>query len=531
MNRYIPGADTSGLKETLDLPGGYKLVATDRMGFDDAQFELFDKNGKSLGYGAGPGSAFTLAAKLIPKDDPDRDQIIFQVQTKAQQMQTSLFAQVNKLEAANKALYEPPYSNSDFTVTKTPDPNNKDLFTYTLSGPNGFTYDLGTSSQYEIGNGNALAALIDIPTTDKRLIGWLAQQNSLESSLKSILQNSGPPPSVKAPEKVDKADDPSVKTADPAANAAATTTTVAAGGEAAPVAKDPATPSSTSGVPGSNKTGLTTSGAATTQNAQKFKAQEDWRVRLSLAPGAKYLYKGIPKGEAGILAPLQDTDGVIFPYTPSIAVSYNAAYEPTDVTHSNYKIFSYKNSAVDTITITGDFTAQDTTEANYLLAVIHFFRSVTKMFYGLDQNPNPGVPPPLCYLSGLGAFQFDWHPLVITNFTYTLPTEVDYIRAMGASGQPGVNTGSGQTKGNSTADSSATRMAGSGIGTGAVKPDPKFTNSQSTSSVTYVPTKMAITITASPIITRNDVSNNFSLKKYATGELLRGSQRNSGGFW
>ena len=282
----------------------------------------------------------------------------------------------------------------------------------------------------------------------------------------------------------------------------------------------------------SNKTALrNTQAAQTEQTAQKFKAQEDWRVRLSLAPGATYLYK-VGQGAAGILNPLQATDGVIFPYTPAISVSYSAGYDSTDVTHSNYKFFSYKNSNVDNVTITADFTAQDTAEAQYLLAVIHFFRSVTKMFYGKDPGPGPGVPPPLCYLNGLGSFQFDWHPLVINNFTYTLPTDVDYIRAMDTASRPGVNTGSGQPKGKSGEDPTMQRMAGGGIQTGALAAAPKFKNdSGNKDAVTYVPTKMSIAIQAYPIVSRNDVSNNFSLKEYATGKLLRGSQRQSGGFW
>jgi hypothetical protein len=41
----------------------------------------------------------------------------------------------------------------------------------------------------------------------------------------------------------------------------------------------------------------------------------DWRVRLRLAPNAYYLYKN---NSPGIMLPLQETDGVIFPYTPRI---------------------------------------------------------------------------------------------------------------------------------------------------------------------------------------------------------------------
>ena len=252
-------------------------------------------------------------------------------------------------------------------------------------------------------------------------------------------------------------------------------------------------------------------------SGQDFKPVPDWRVRLSLAPGANYLYKVGP-GAAGILNPLQETEGVIFPYTPAISVAYAANYTPFDPTHSNYKIYQYTNSSVDAFSITCDFTAQDTTEANYLLAVIHFFKSITKMFYGQDQNPKPGTPPPLCYLSGLGEFQFDNHPLAITGFTYSLPIDVDYIRALP---QP-ATSGAGQ------ATSVSTQR---GVTNGIYPTGVQFSNGSSTGKPTYVPTKMQISITAHPIVSRNNISNKFSLKEYATGQLLLGKSRKSGGIW
>jgi hypothetical protein len=42
---------------------------------------------------------------------------------------------------------------------------------------------------------------------------------------------------------------------------------------------------------------------------------------------------------------------------------------------------------------------------------------------------------------------------------------------------------------------------------------------------------MQIQITALPMVTRNDISNNFSLKQYATGALLRGTQNKRAGIW
>jgi len=284
-------------------------------------------------------------------------------------------------------------------------------------------------------------------------------------------------------------------------------------------------------VPGLSASKLNTQSQATQQDSANFKAKEDWRVRLSLAPGADYLYAANP---AGILAPLSATNGIIFPYTPAISVSYAATYDPTELTHTNYKFFTYKGSNVDSITISCDFTAQDVFEANYLLAVIHFFRSITKMFYGQDPGPVPGTPPPLCYLSGLGAFQFDAHPLAITAFTYNLPTDVDYIRAGTNATFPGVNRAAAVPKSTNQGKPGETRMANNGVQAGAIAAPPNFSGAYAGSrEPTYVPTKINLSISAVPIVTRNDISNNFSLKQYATGALLRGTTRqgSGGGIW
>ena len=287
---------------------------------------------------------------------------------------------------------------------------------------------------------------------------------------------------------------------------------------------DPAAGGSSRGLTGAQSNART---GATAQDEANFKQREDWRVRLSLAPSADYLYKS--KQVQGILQPLAATDGIIFPYTPSIQLTYAASYTTTDLTHSNYKIFQYNYSSIDNLQITGDFTAQDTFEADYLLAVIHFLRSVTKMFYGQDEKPKLGTPPPLCYLSGLGAFQFDAHPLAVTSFTYSLPSDVDYIRAGSTTTLAGVNRSSGNTPIN---DNSITNNRLVGLQSGGQPIGPQYqTTPGGTVEPTYVPTKIQISIGCVPIISRNDISNRFSLKDYATGKLLRGSQNKQAGIW
>ena len=259
----------------------------------------------------------------------------------------------------------------------------------------------------------------------------------------------------------------------------------------------------------------------------------DWRVRLSLAPKAGYLYNDAAVGT--ILYPLFKTGGVIFPYTPTITTSYKAEYEPYSLTHSNFKGYFYKSSYVDPVNIKATFTAQDTAEANYLLAVIHFFRSVTKMFYG--QDANRGAPPPLVFLTGLGQYQFNKHPCVVASFEYNLPAEVNYIRASSVFNVNGTNTLTARES-TSTASNPLSytierlRNLGQGISPGAQKAPaaPAFVRILGQASAqdppsTYVPTKMDINISLYPMQSRQQVSQVFSLAQFANGKLL------TKGFW
>lgn len=262
---------------------------------------------------------------------------------------------------------------------------------------------------------------------------------------------------------------------------------------------------------------------ANMQDSVNFALQQDWRVRLVLAENADYLYKA---DNPGILQPLIATKGIIFPYTPIIAVTYTANYDPQSIAHSNYKVLQYQSSAVENVSITCDFTAQDTTEANYFLAVIHFLRSATKMFYGQDEKPKLGTPPPLLYLKGYGAFQFDMHPLVVQTFTYNLPNDVDYIRASATTTLAGV------TKDTNNSSEPNSRLSSVGVAQGGNPKPVVFSNPTSgTVEPTYVPTKAQVQIQCIPVVSRKDISDRFSFRDYATGALLRGSKNNNAGIW
>ena len=146
-------------------------------------------------------------------------------------------------------------------------------------------------------------------------------------------------------------------------------------------------------------------------------AENDWRVRLSLPS---------TMDKTGILKPLDVTNGLVFPYTPTILIQHSANYDAMQPTHSNYPFPSYQNSQIDDIVITGDFFCENAVDAQYWAATLHYLRSITKMAYG--QSSNAGAPPPLIFLNGYGDFVFPNVPVIVKTFSVDLPADVDYIK-------------------------------------------------------------------------------------------------------
>ena len=193
----------------------------------------------------------------------------------------------------------------------------------------------------------------------------------------------------------------------------------------------------------------------------------DWRVKLDLGAKNQSFYN------SPLLSPLKATGGVVCPFTPQLTVTHNATYIPTAITHANFQHYTYANSDIGSIQIGGDFIAQNQDEGNYLLAVIHFFRTVTKMYFGSDGAPAPaGTPPPILFLRAHGPMLFDRVPVVVTTFTSTFPGDIDYLY---------VNSVQGETR---------------------------------------VPTVMNLAVTVQPVFNRQQ-SDTFSLTKFANGGLLK----------
>jgi len=213
----------------------------------------------------------------------------------------------------------------------------------------------------------------------------------------------------------------------------------------------------------------------------RFKVDDpDWRVKI-----------GVPSqfSKSGLLKPLASSgNAMIFPYTPTIILGHNASYNSLQPVHTNYPFQVYENSSVQEIVITGDFTVENAQQGQYWIAVIHFLRSITKMFYG--GSDNSGQPPPLVKLDGYGDYVFNKVPCVITNFTVDMPANVDYIAVPMQAENVGSDTPGG---------------AGG-----------QFTQNSGTA---WAPSNSLITVTLQPTYSRKQVSQ-FNLNDFVNGDFI-----------
>jgi hypothetical protein len=139
------------------------------------------------------------------------------------------------------------------------------------------------------------------------------------------------------------------------------------------------------------------------------------------------LYPGDVYG--GLTSILNMTNGVIFPYTPTIAFSQAVSYTDLQLVHSDADFPAYTRTPTCTLTVTGKFTVQNQTEGQYALAVIHFLRAVSKSYFGeIDaSNGKAGLPPPVLLFSAYGAYVFNKLRVVLKSHSWTFDETMDTI--------------------------------------------------------------------------------------------------------
>ena len=193
----------------------------------------------------------------------------------------------------------------------------------------------------------------------------------------------------------------------------------------------------------------------------KAGSKDDWRVRITCEWNTF---------NSPLFGVLKQTGGVVWPYMPNITVSTKAEYNTIPITHANYSQYSYKNSVVDDISISGEFSCETATDGAYWIAATTFFKTATKMFFG--QGDLAGNPPIICNLTGYGSHVFDKVPVIIKSFSVDFKDDVNYIKC-----------------------------------------DP-FNNGK----YTWVPALSTITVQVAPVYSRQGLRK-FSLQDYARGKM------------
>lgn len=251
---------------------------------------------------------------------------------------------------------------------------------------------------------------------------------------------------------------------------------------------------------------------------------DDWRVRLSIPSWPSFR-------SSPVLAPLNAAGGLVFPYTPQIQIEQSAKYNQIETIHSNYTFQAFKNSDPGTISITAPMNVEDSSQAMYWIAALHYLRSITKMFSGND--PKAGNPPPIVRLNGYGSYVFNNIPVVITKFSLNLANDCDYISCnvntsiAGQVGSIGDAIGGfagslGQSvSGLSGLTANIANLAGDVSQVADTFGSLGLGGSMS-GGVAHVPTKSSITVTLQPVYSRNSVRN-FSLDRFVTGGYLNNS--------
>mgnify|MGYP001554127851 FL=1 len=200
--------------------------------------------------------------------------------------------------------------------------------------------------------------------------------------------------------------------------------------------------------------------------------KQDWRARIR--PKNSDVDDN-PYFQGKLLAPIRQSGGLVFQYTPDIFVSGTANWNSTHGVGQNYPVWTYNNSTPPSLPIISSFTANTEAEARYMLAVLHWCRGITKSSFGEQDYASNlyGTPPPVLYFEYLGKHGFKQVPVIVSSYSYSYPNNVDYVPVR--------------------------------VGT-------------SDDDITFLPVKIDVTINMDVAFTPEQVRRDFSIGKFIRGE-------------
>lgn len=221
-------------------------------------------------------------------------------------------------------------------------------------------------------------------------------------------------------------------------------------------------------------------------------------------------------GTNSIMSILADTNGMLFPYSPSITLSQTVDYMDIALVHSNTNYQAYTRTPSVKISVNGKFTVQNQREGQYALAAIHFLRTASKSHFG-ENDPQAGLPPPVLLFSGYGNYMFgnaagQLGPgglrVILTSHSWSYDENVDTVPIVVG------NTG-GAAQSVIQALSQAAAISGS--------PLSSFNSNFMGGGVVRLPSMFTITCELTVIQTPTRMRQQFSFQSFASGELMQNS--------
>lgn len=235
----------------------------------------------------------------------------------------------------------------------------------------------------------------------------------------------------------------------------------------------------------------------------------DRRMRLRPKDAARnYVYGDFDGQQPSLLTFLRSSNGMVWNYTPTISEQRTINYDMDQPVHTNSGFNNYKNTSNTVITIQGTFFAGTATEAMYLLACMHFLRSVSLMDFGRQAatSVNPdlavvGAPPPVLLLSGYGRYVYNDIPVILKSYTMNYAEDVNYVQVPVNSSIDGFNL----------TNKSSRNFFNSLRSNGYMNKEDEV----------WVPQKMQITIQLEQQPTPDFMTKEFNLNSFKRGDMLR----------
>lgn len=199
------------------------------------------------------------------------------------------------------------------------------------------------------------------------------------------------------------------------------------------------------------------------------------------------------------LYPLTLTNGLVFPYNPTISESLGTRYDTVELIHANESVHTFKNSENVRLTLSECiWTAETWDQAVYTLGVIHFFRSYRLMDFGRGKS---GRPPSPMWFSAYGNYLYTDVPVLIERVEMAFPADVDYV------GVPNPGTVNYQSQTLTYSTSAALSTTASLI--------------SQAGDFTWIPIKF--TVSSISMVVQNSVkywTNTFDLSDFKAGKLI-----------